>query len=372
MSLSDEAPDDVKKTDKHKVEFLLDSFSYSEVMPVIETFGGVIPVARIGKETSRSSQPSAGRQAITHNRAFQRYQYQEFIFQLTARYDYNIQFTPDAAQLFFIDRNDRELDKTEYDLFFRAKHIRANGLGIGYQFNYDKLVIKTMLNYWDVQHMEDGYVDGQFLVQDDDSFEVTGEINYKYFKDALLDRQNCPSTDPPVAGCHGAWETDGSGYNLDVEFSYQFNQDWLVSGIVYDLYNEFNFERVGATLGSLDTRNEVINPDGSFSVRPSFSGSYPDGKHKQKVDKQIKVRLDGNLGLPIWSEVYATNGRHFPSLGIGYRALNTQFELGYMFEAAATVVNVKHQNFTLSLVTDTPDLPAARTLVINLGFNYTW
>lgn len=365
---------DVIADDQHQVEFKFDSFSYSEVMPVIETFGGVIPVGRIGKETSFSSKPDEGRQALTHNRAFQRYQYDKFIVQLTARYDYDIRFTPDAAQLFFIDRNDRPIDKNAYDLFFSAKHIRANGIGIGYEFNYQQLTIKALLNYWNVQNMENGQVAGQFTLNQDveDTFEVTGEIDYRYFEDALLDRQNCPNTDPPVAGCHGSWITDGYGYNLDFEFAYIFNDLWQLNGVVYDAFSRFKFDKLGHTLGELNTQNEIINPDGSFSVRPSFSGQYLDGEHDLTIHTQAKVRLDGELWLPVWSEIYRANGKTFPSAGIGYRMWQTRFELGYMLEANAGVFNIKHKNFHLGVVAETVDFGAARTLVLNFGFNASW
>ncbi len=64
----------------YQLEFVVDSFSYSEVMPVIETFGGVIPVARIGRESTFSSEPEAGRSAITHNRAYLRSQWQNWFW----------------------------------------------------------------------------------------------------------------------------------------------------------------------------------------------------------------------------------------------------------------------------------------------------
>ncbi|MCU4676409.1 hypothetical protein N7931_12295 [Catenovulum sp. 2E275] len=382
LSLAFIAPNLLAQTEQHtqpqhkktyQLEFILDSFSYSEVMPVIETFGGVIPVARIGRESSYSDEPEAGRQALTHNRAHLRAGWQNWFFQLSARYDYNIEFTPDAAQLFFLDRNERPVDKNDYQLKFSANHVRANGIGLGYRWQYQDLTLTVSANYWDVEHMENGNINGVFHAnQQDDSFEVTGDIDYNYFKDALLDRANCEVSDPPVAGCYGRWQTDGHGFNLDMQFSYQISDSWRFDANIYDVYSRFNYQKVGKTIGRLNTQNEQFNPDGSFTINPSFSGEYADGKFSQSVSTQAQLRLSAELLVPVWAEVYAANDTNYPSIGIGQTWFNTRFELGYQAKTEAFMFRAKHDYINFALASETTNFEQAKALVFSLGINYAW
>ncbi|EWH09980.1 hypothetical protein DS2_10147 [Catenovulum agarivorans DS-2] len=360
-----------KDNDKYQLSLSAESFSYSEIMPVIQTFGGVIPIAKIGKQASFSESPEKGRHGLTHNKAYLEALYNNWSFHLTTRYDYVIDFTPDAAQLFFLDRAERPVDKDEYTIYFKAKHIRANGIGFAYQNDYGNFSYKVLANYWNVGYMEDGELNGTFLVNEDgDSFEVTGDIDYAYYKDVVLDRKNCPRTDPPKAGCHGAWQMDGTGVSLDLFLAYRFSNDWRIALSVFDAYNKFKFERLGKTIGQLDTRNEVFNQDGTFSINPSFVGSYPDGKHQLSVSTQAKARLDGKWHIPIWSEFYVSDGQAIPSFGIGYDVENWRLEAGYQFTTQAYIFAIKHPIVHVTLGSETTDLVNAKTITLNFGINY--
>ncbi|WP_237716300.1 hypothetical protein [Catenovulum agarivorans] len=360
-----------QEEDTYQISHSLESFSYSEIMPVIQTFGGVIPIGKIGKQASFSEAPEEGRHGLTHNKAYLNFSRNNWTVFLATRYDYSIDFTPDAAQLFFLDRSERPVDKDEYAIYFKAQHIRANGVGFAYDNNFGNFSYKIAASYWDVGYMEDGEVDGTFLVNDDgDTFEVTGEIDYAYFDDAVLDRKNCPRTDPPKAGCHGAWVTDGKGYSLDVFLAYQFSNNWQLAVSIYDLYNKFEFEHLGKTSGQLDTRTEVFNDDGTFDINPSFIGSYPDGAHKLDMSSQINARLDGEWGLPLWSEVYVSDGKTFPSFGIGYDIQNWRIEAGYQLKTNAYIFSVKHPVVHFTLGSETTDLVNAQAIILNFGLNY--
>ncbi|MER2492585.1 hypothetical protein [Catenovulum sediminis] len=356
---------------EYKLSLTGTSFSYSEVMPVIQTFGGVIPVAKIGRQTTFSTAPEEGRHALTHNRANLTFERDNFFFEVATRYDYRIDFTPDAAQLFFLDRAERPVDKDEYVLYFKAKHIRANGVGFGYQFERDKLSVRFVGHYWDVQYMEDGELDGVFLAnQADDTFEVTGTLDYTYYQDAILDRKNCPKTDPPKAGCHGDWTEDGYGYSVDMLVNYHFAEDWALQLQVYDLVNQFKFDKLGRTQGQLDTRTEVFNADGTFSINPSFRGRYPDGKHKLSVSTQLNARVSGVWGIPVWAELYAANDSYFPSIGVGYQLANWRLETGYQSGTEALLFSIKHPNFKFRIGSETSDLINAQALILDLSLAY--
>lgn len=349
------------------------SFSYSQVMPVVSTFGGVIPIGKIARESSYSDEPEAGREALTHNRFNLRLQYQNWFMIFASRYDYDVQFTPDAAQLFFLDKEERPVDKDIYNLFFKAKHIHANGVGVGYQWQKDALSVELSGYVWDVEHMENGLVDGQFLVADDrESYDIQGQINYAYFSDAILDRKNCPLTDPPVAGCHGSWQTQGTGYSIDAKIRYIFNSDWRIEARINDLWNRFSFDQLGRTVGSLDTRNQVFNADGSFSVNPSFSGQYPDGKHSLSLSPQLRLRVDGKYKIPLWSEIYAVNEQVFPALGVGYSLANWHIEGGYQWRTKSYLIGFKHPFVSLQFGSETWNVSEAKTITLNASFNFTF
>ncbi|WP_017445994.1 hypothetical protein [Gayadomonas joobiniege] len=351
----------------------LSSFSYSEVMPVVNTFGGVIPIGRIAQESSYSDEPERGREAITHNRISFNLQHQNWLISLASRYDYDVKFTPDAAQLFFLEKEQRPVDKDIYELFFKAKHIRANGIGLGYQYQLQSLNIKVMGYLWDVQYMESGTVAGDFIVSDvDDSYDITGVIDYAYFEDALLERKNCPDSDPPVAGCHGAWDTQGQGYSFDVSLQYRLNQNWQMQIQLTDLFNQFTFDKLGRTQGQLDTRNQVFNADGTFSIKPSFSGTYPDGRYQMRMTTQLNFRLEGNLGLPVWAEMYAANDAYFPAVGIAANWANWRFESGYQWHSNSYLAAVRHDNFYLKLAADNFNLSAAKAITLNSGFSLSF
>lgn len=357
----------------YKVEFNTHSFSYSEVMPVIETFAGVIPIARIGRETSFSSKPERGREALTHNRANIRASWDNWFVQLSTRYDYDIKFTPDAAQLFFLERNQRPVNKDKYKLALSANHVKGNGFGLGYQWQINQLNINLVANYWDVQNMQDGDINGVFHVSEDgESFDVTGDIEYQYFKDSLLDRSNCPQSDPPVPGCHGAWKQDGHGYSVDMQLAYQINDQWRFEARVFDLLNQFKYQQIGSTVGQLNTQNEVFNPDGSFSVKPSFKGEFSDGQHEQKIPAQTQLRLAAEYKLPVWAELYAVDDGYFPSIGIGGDYFNTRFELGYQAQTNAVIIRANNEFVKVSIGSETLNFQQAGTIIVDLSINYAW
>ena len=106
------------------------------------------------------------------------------------RYDYYLNYTQDAAEIIYGDKNDISIEKNrDYDIYLDVKHIRADGFKVGYESQvFEPLDIGIDVSYIEVNQVTEGVVQGHFIAEDDNYIGQL-DLDYIYSKDKLLEAE---------------------------------------------------------------------------------------------------------------------------------------------------------------------------------------
>ncbi|NRA69393.1 MAG: hypothetical protein HRU24_00120 [Gammaproteobacteria bacterium] len=150
-----------------------------------------------------------------------------------------------------------------------------------------------------------------------------------------------------------------TGYSLDLELSWQVNNELAVNLSVNDLYHQLHWGQVTHTTSVIDRR-----PD-KPSRAPSVSGlqDYIDHKQKFKAQSYLKVSYDQGW-IKIIAGMDRVNAQTFAFIGTSYHSsfFNSDFDLSYYPKNKAFKLGLAHKYWGLMLVFDTLSTKKSNTL----------
>jgi len=322
------------------------SFAYSETAPIhqiVSDFEG--------------PHFDGGKHSFTHNFWEMGVRRSNWKAAYVIRYDYSLNYTSDAAELIYGDKNDITIEKNrEYDVYLDLVHTRALGLKLGYQWQVlEQFNIGVDISYLKTSELLEGKVEGKFTANDND---YSGEayINYVYSQDDLLDRP----TDKPK----------GQGYAIDLAWDWRLNSKYRMRGKWTDLLSEITFDNAPFTNATASSNRISYDNEGKIDVKPLVSGTLDYRKHHLKYPRQMNV--DAFYQLQTDTELvagwYQYGDLNFYSLGTTY---NTSKEIKLMtrfdFKSNALTLGVDTSNFSVALTSDRLKIKEARTF----GLDFT-
>ncbi|MDG9666684.1 hypothetical protein ONV78_02975 [Hahella sp. CR1] len=327
----------------------VESFSYSNAAPIYQIAHDLKgdPVAR-------------GDVAYTHDHIEIGAEYRNLSLSFVERYDYYLEFSPDAAELIYLYNNDlpHESD-AHYDLYLAANQLRAKGVKLGYRFALTEAFnVKLALSYFRADELTEGYLRG-YLDTPDASPTGELELDYAYTEDHLLDR-------PPE-------NVSGDGFAVDLYLQWRPHPQWEARLALEDAFNRIYWDRATATVARATSDTIDYDEDGALDVSPALSGNEGYRDHVQELP------LRGFL----WSEYHLNDA---VSLGVGWRRhdksdlgligaayrFNEGLTLGgrYYFNADALNLNLQVYDLYLGVTMDRLQWKQAKTLGLSLWWSY--
>jgi len=299
-----------------------------------------------------------GRHSFTHNIIESGAKYNGWKLAAIYRYDYSLEYSEDTAELIYGDRNNLSIEKNrQYDVELELIHARTAGFKFGYEWSVlPELQLGLDLSYLEVSYFLDGYLEGEFMA-DNDSYSGQLFIDYAYTKDLLpLDRE--------------AEEPDGWGYALDFSWLWQMNESWYAKGAFIDLLSQLYIDEAPFTYATANSDRVSFDDNGTIDVKPLLSGREGYRKETLSLPKQIsldvyyRINIDFEMGIA-W---YRYGDVNFPSIINHYNfsegsSLKTKFD----FKSEALTIGASFPWLTISLTSDRLDYKKARTLGFDAG-----
>lgn len=228
--------------------FIFDSFSYSETVSIRAAFN-----------EWETQDFDRGKRQWTSNWIEAGIRTGDWSYGLVQRFDYALEFTEDASELYWQVTNKRDLTPGQhFDVEVNAQAIHATGLRVAYYFDaLDSLQGALGLTLLRANYLIDGQLQGQADALNDSDFDYAAYLNWTYTEDRLLDRV----VNAPV----------GYGAALDFQLRYRW-QAHAIAWEVKDLPAWIYWHKSPFTeaIGRSDRKH--YDERGYVSIEPAVSG----------------------------------------------------------------------------------------------------
>ncbi len=307
----------------------------------------------------KPGQYSTSEHAYTLNKAEAGFVRGELSFSLFSRYEWYLNFSPDAMQLYGESVNGQDMQAGKvYDVDLNVEHLVSNGIKFGWSHDWNKqLSSYVSVSYLEGREVMSGRLYGH--VQHFQGHDYNGllNLNYTYSDDVLLDRK--------VEG-----QRSHFGYSSDVGVNWMPTEQWLLSLWAQDLFSAIEWKNAPRTRATADTATAETDGDGFVSIRPTVTGIEDYSNYTQNLPTKYHSRVSylfDNKAVGLKSlyvnELWLVDLEWFASWS---KHLSTQFS--YNLQSNAVGVKTQWRGATLGLSSDSLDYQDAEHLNVNLGF----
>jgi|GEM_PF-2968522 len=268
--------------DSWRVFTRAESFSYSGGSPVTAYIDFLIGPA-----------PDGGDVAFSRNTFEMGMGFKRVELSLIHRNDYNLYFTPDAAQFAYLNKNRKTIPLGQrYDVDVWANQYQVTGTKLGFSLPIGK---KFDLNfagaYLYASEAVSGYLgkdpngDGGFVSVGErldgnrTVRTLAGELYTDYFY-----------VDDPLFGSDERGPS-GKGFSFDLGFSWRITPTLSLDGTIQDLAGQIKWENMPHIIADANSENFELQEDGSFSVRPIFQGFDLREDFTQDLTRRDSIKL---------------------------------------------------------------------------------
>ena len=331
--------------------FIMDSFSYSETVSIESTLHGW-----------KGDDFHSGKRQWSWNWVELGVQYQHWGLGLVKRYDYDLRFSKETSEFYWLVANKKDLSTgTQYDIDLQVNVLHSSGIRLSYFnsiknfFNY-----RIGLAYLQADYMLDGQLKGNATADSESSldYDFDANLDYHYIEDDLFDRV----VDKPK----------GKGFALDVEFSYQVTPNIHWQFQVRDLLTRIYWWDSPYTLGKATSDRKEYDDNGYVSFNPVLTGfERITDVYVQKLDprwyNKINYQLTANYAAVLQHRYQY--GHALFSLGGDYK-LNNANHLGISYWPInqALEVNWNYHKLKLTVVADGVELSEVNTLWFSFSY----
>ena len=326
-----------------------ESFSYSEAAPVKVVATGFDGVKGV----------EFGQQTLTRDVVELGSREKQWSLSLFSRYDYYLSYHPDVMELLYLEANDKPLvPGRSFDFGVRARHWRAQGVKVGWSFNYQPFDLKLTVGLFDADQIIEGRVDG--IVSADSAGALTGnlEIDYAYYNDYLFRR---PLTERP----------SGHGYTADLALEWRVSDRTQINLTINDLVGEVSWNSAPYTQAIVNTDRSVrVNEQGLLEIRPILEGQEGFGSVQQRIPTFYQLNTTLNLTPSIDTSLH---WRRLESVDFYQLAVKRHWragqslELSYDMEHQAYGMAWQANHVELGLFSDDWSLEEAHYLVFQVS-----
>jgi hypothetical protein len=227
---------------------------------------------------------------------------------LLTRYDYDMSFSEDTAELYYLVTNELPLEPgREFRVDLSARHYKTNGLRLGYRFQPDEsLGITLGVAYLQGLELTDGDIVGEARAVAQNDYDFNLHADYYYSDDPLFDRV--------------AEEPSGWGYSIDLAADWQPLSRLGLHLQVRDLLGAIFWRRAPHTIADADSDNKAFDEEGYVIFNPTLSGLEEYRDFRQSLHAFGAVDADYQLSSK-YALLYRgqfTAETYFSGLGAAY------------------------------------------------------
>ena len=327
---------------------LLESESYSEIAPIKQLLDDL-----------KGPAFDRGDLAFTHNQFEIGERRGSWEVSAFLRYDYLLEFSNDTAELAYVDKNDKELEKQRnYQLYLEPNHLRAKGLGLAYYIDLPAdSYLKLRANYLRAEALTDGTLRGQLRTLED-RVEADLVLDYNYSRDALLKREE--------------ENVRGNGLSIDIDLHWQFAPQWTLDIAARDLASEIRWNDVTYTRATAISNTVSYDDDGFIDVKPTVSGIEGYRDHSQPLPRRIATTVSHQWrpNVQLSAGLRSVDKYLFPQLNASWVQAGTQWQVGVDIEQQALMLGVNYQGLKVNIKSDAIKPDDAKAF--GLSLSYQW
>ena len=325
---------------------VIDSFTHSESVPIIDIV-----------EDKWETPIKDGDNAFSYNWAEIGATYKGFGIGYLSRYDYEIEYSTDTAELYYLVNNKKDLpiDK-QYDLFLSAKHLYSEGVRLSYRFQFNKQLELTIGgSYLKGLLLTEGKISGTATVLAENDYDFTADVNYYYSEDVMFDRK----VESP----------DGVGYSIDTQVKWNVTRDLTMRLGVVDLIGRMYWTDAPNTTAKASSATKEYDEDGYVKYNPVLSGYETNQDYTQTLNPRAKFQVNYSVhsNAAIVGRVYKFEPSTFYQIGGEYIInKNNQLQIFYMFETNAISLGYTGKYIEYELTRDSLDIDKSYILAVRL------
>lgn len=260
------------------------------------------------------------------------------------REDYDLRFSEDAAELYWLTSNQASLpDDKRYNLDLRARHFQADGVRVAFRNHHSiaALQLDYQVGYsrFRAQDLIDGRLTGSAQTLDDSDYEYQADLNYHYSEDRLFERE--------------VGELTGVGQAVDLALQVHFQQHRVKLSIT-DLYGIIDWEQAPYTEGTVDSDNKRYDSSGYVRVNPTLSGyEGVTATYRQRLDARYESEYEYLFSNRLAAGMMLRRQYDKTFVGASVALLqNQKLKLGYWPEIEMIQVQWRAQRWTVSVGAD--------------------
>ncbi len=326
--------------------FHAESFSFSEPVPIRGYF------------SDWHSPFNGGERALTHNTVEGAISQGPCELGLVARYDYEMRFTRDTADLYYHIENRLPLDPgRHYAIDLEAEHFSATGLRLGYRLTpHPDFNIGLGLTYLNGHQLIDGSLSGGATALSVNDYDFNLGVDYRYSEDRLFKRNvSAPS---------------GQGYSVDLQLDWHPG-DWRTHLHITDLLARLYWNHAPFTTATATSDTKSFDSNGYVVILPTLSGV--EGNHRFVQKLPLRALLDAQYSLGVnfsaLGQIYYTRLKTFVQAGAGYRLMSGQIQALFNPDTHATTLGFATSAWGISVTSDRFQPHAAHTLGLDLALH---
>ena len=304
-----------------------------------------------------------GTTALTHNIAEIGFGTESWQFSVLTRYDYEMEFSPDTAEFYYLMRNELPLPVGRtYRLDLVARQTVSDGLRVARQFRVAKgFDVNVGLSYLKGRRLTDGTLRGNATAIGAKDYDYSFLVDYFYSEDKLFDR---PVSSP-----------SGDGYSIDLGAQWQLEERLRATVTLKDFLARILWHDAPYTIATGTSDVKTYDANGYVVYDPLVSGFEGNRDFIQTLPRRGTMRIDydWNTHLRLSGIVDYTPPRTFYRLGVG--ALQTKYgewSLLYYLNEGAVNVGFNAPAWSIALTTDSTDINRARTLGLVARYAMTY
>lgn len=326
----------------------IEAFSYSQAVPVEAAFN------------DWRGSFYGGASALLYSKAEAGVAGRHWRFGLLSRLDYQLQFSPDAAEFYHRISNRQNLDiGRDYVIDITGKHFFGSGFRLGYQHTpLPGVTLEFGLSYLEGQRLIDGTLTGRTRAIAPNDYQFDLMANYYYSRDVLFQRQ----VDAP----------SGQGYSTDLRLAWEPNEDLRAQLTVTDLLARVRWQEVPYTQASGASATKEYDEQGYVRFKPLLSGIEGNQDYTQKLPTRANLSAQYSLTrrFSALGNIFYTEPRTFSSVGLAWQpASGIEWQGLYNTTIQSYTLRAGTRQWRVGATTDTFDFKQSRALGAELQFN---
>jgi hypothetical protein len=282
---------------------------------------------------------------------------------LITRYDYDMSFSDDTAELYYLVTNELPLEVgRDFSIDLAARHYKTNGLRLGHSFHpTDSLDINLGIAYLQGVKLTDGNIVGEARAVAENDYDFAFHADYYYSDDPLFDRV--------------AEEPSGWGYSVDLAVDWQPITSLGLHLQVKDLLGAIFWRDAPHTIADADSDNKTFDENGYVIFNPTLKGLEEYRDLRQSLHAfgafDADYRLSGKYAL-LYSGQFTTE-TYFSGIGASYTIDNDQtLAMLYYPELKAFEIDYQGSFWKLRLASDAFTLDRANYFSLTGYLSYAF